>query len=269
MERAARRLTPVLLELGGKDPMIVCRDADLDRAADGAAWGGCLMTGQVCMSVERVYVEAPVAEAFTAKLVERMRALRTGAERAGGRDRLRPVHQSAADRDRRAPSRRRRRQGRARAHRRHARRRRAGAVLRADGARRRRPLDGDHARGDLRPGHAGDGGGRRRGGGAPRQRQPVRAQRQRLDARRRARHRARRAARERQRLRQRVRALRRRAGAALRRRQAERRRHPPRRRRRPAPVLRPPGAAGRAAPPPPRAGVVPLLAEARARRSSG
>lgn len=78
MERAARRLTPVLLELGGKDPMIVCADADLDRAAAGAAWGGCLMTGQVCMSVERVYVEAPVAAAFTAKLVDRMRGLRTG-----------------------------------------------------------------------------------------------------------------------------------------------------------------------------------------------
>jgi len=79
MERASRRLTPVLLELGGKDPMIVLRDADLDRAARGAAWGGCMMTGQVCMSVERVYVEAPVAEAFTARLVEHMRALRTGA----------------------------------------------------------------------------------------------------------------------------------------------------------------------------------------------
>jgi acyl-CoA reductase-like NAD-dependent aldehyde dehydrogenase len=78
MERASRRLTPVLLELGGKDPMIVCRDADLDRAAKGAAWGGCMMTGQVCMSVERVYVEAPVAEAFTQKLVATVSALRTG-----------------------------------------------------------------------------------------------------------------------------------------------------------------------------------------------
>jgi acyl-CoA reductase-like NAD-dependent aldehyde dehydrogenase len=78
MERASRRLTPVLLELGGKDPMIVLRDADLDRAANAAAWGGCMMTGQVCMSVERVYVEEPVVEEFTRKLVERMRALRVG-----------------------------------------------------------------------------------------------------------------------------------------------------------------------------------------------
>src|SRR6185503_3782620 len=79
MERASRRLTPVLLELGGKDPMIVLRDADLDRAAAAATWGGCMMTGQVCMSIERVYVEEPVAAAFTEKLVERVRALRVGA----------------------------------------------------------------------------------------------------------------------------------------------------------------------------------------------
>jgi acyl-CoA reductase-like NAD-dependent aldehyde dehydrogenase len=78
MERASRRLTPVLLELGGKDPMIVLRDADLDRAARAAAWGGCMMAGQVCMSVERVYVEEPVARSFTEKLVEQMRALRVG-----------------------------------------------------------------------------------------------------------------------------------------------------------------------------------------------
>ena len=78
MERAARRLTPVLLELGGKDPLIVLRDADLERAANAAVWGGCMMTGQVCMSVERVYVEAPVAAAFTGKVVEKARALRFG-----------------------------------------------------------------------------------------------------------------------------------------------------------------------------------------------
>ena len=78
MERAARRLTPVLLELGGKDPMIVLRDADLERAANGAVYGACLMSGQVCMSVERVYVEEPVAEEFTRRVVEKMRALRIG-----------------------------------------------------------------------------------------------------------------------------------------------------------------------------------------------
>ncbi len=83
MERASRRLTPVLLELGGKDPMIVLADADLDRAASAAAWGGCMMSGQVCMSVERVYVEAPVVEAFTQKLVAKMQALRVG---TNGRD---------------------------------------------------------------------------------------------------------------------------------------------------------------------------------------
>ena len=78
MARAAQRLTPVLLELGGKDPMIVLSDANLDRAAKAAAWGGCMMTGQVCMSVERVYVEQAVAEEFTAKLVAIMQTLRTG-----------------------------------------------------------------------------------------------------------------------------------------------------------------------------------------------
>jgi acyl-CoA reductase-like NAD-dependent aldehyde dehydrogenase len=83
MERASRRLTPVLLELGGKDPMIVLADADLDRAARAAAWGGCMMSGQVCMSVERVYVEAAVATPFLEKLVARVSALRVG---PNGRD---------------------------------------------------------------------------------------------------------------------------------------------------------------------------------------
>src|SRR5215813_3411669 len=83
MERASRRLTPVLLELGGKDPMIVLRDADLDRAARAAAWGGCMMTGQVCMSFDRVYVFLLIATSTTEKLIEQMRALRVG---PNGRD---------------------------------------------------------------------------------------------------------------------------------------------------------------------------------------
>jgi betaine-aldehyde dehydrogenase len=68
----------VLLELGGKDPMIVLRDADLERAANAAVWGGCFTTGQFCMSVERIYLEAPVAAAFTAKVVEKVGRLRVG-----------------------------------------------------------------------------------------------------------------------------------------------------------------------------------------------
>ena len=79
MQRASLRLTPTLLELGGKDPMIVLGDANLERAANAAAWGGCMMTGQVCMSVERVYVEAPVADAFTSAIVDKVRSLRSGA----------------------------------------------------------------------------------------------------------------------------------------------------------------------------------------------
>jgi len=78
MERASQRLVPVLLELGGKDPMIVLKDADLERAANAAAWGSCFMTGQVCMSIERIYVEKEVAEQFTQKLKEKIQAIRSG-----------------------------------------------------------------------------------------------------------------------------------------------------------------------------------------------
>src|SRR3954454_17663566 len=57
MQKAAETLTPVSLELGGKDPMIVLRDADLERAANSAVWNGFANGGQICISVERVYVE--------------------------------------------------------------------------------------------------------------------------------------------------------------------------------------------------------------------
>ncbi|HEY3120184.1 MAG TPA: aldehyde dehydrogenase family protein [Vicinamibacteria bacterium] len=78
MAAAAANLTPVLLELGGKDAAIVCRDADLDRAARGIVWGAFMNAGQTCASVERVYVEQSVAEAFTARVVEETRRLRMG-----------------------------------------------------------------------------------------------------------------------------------------------------------------------------------------------
>jgi acyl-CoA reductase-like NAD-dependent aldehyde dehydrogenase len=79
-ERAARRLVPVSLELGGKDPMIVLRDADVERAANAAVWGAFTNSGQVCISVERVYVEDAVVDEFTRRVVEKTRALRQGAD---------------------------------------------------------------------------------------------------------------------------------------------------------------------------------------------
>lgn len=78
MAGAARNLTPVVLELGGKDPAIICRDADVDQAARGIVWGAFVNAGQTCVSVERVYVEAGVADAFTARVVEETRRLRIG-----------------------------------------------------------------------------------------------------------------------------------------------------------------------------------------------
>ncbi|MEU8900279.1 aldehyde dehydrogenase family protein [Nocardia sp. NPDC048505] len=78
-----RTLTPHSLELGGKDPAIVLADADIDRAAAGIAYGGLFNSGQVCISVERVYVEAPVYDRFVAGLTERVRALRQGQDGRG------------------------------------------------------------------------------------------------------------------------------------------------------------------------------------------
>jgi len=80
MKRAADTLTPVSLELGGKDPLIVTRDADLERAVNATAWGGLLNTGQICISIERVYVEEPIYDEFVAKLTEKVKTLRQGAD---------------------------------------------------------------------------------------------------------------------------------------------------------------------------------------------
>ena len=74
----AERLMPYSLELGGKDPAIVLADADLERAANGIAWGGVFNAGQACISVERVYVEAPVYDEFLAKLTDKVSQLREG-----------------------------------------------------------------------------------------------------------------------------------------------------------------------------------------------
>ncbi|NWJ97463.1 MAG: aldehyde dehydrogenase family protein [Chloroflexi bacterium] len=83
MERAAKTLTPVLLELGGKDPMIVLKDANLTRAVNAALYGSLCNTGQNCIAVERIYVEEPIYEQFIAKLLKGVATLRQGIETAG------------------------------------------------------------------------------------------------------------------------------------------------------------------------------------------
>lgn len=74
------RMIPFSLELGGKDPAIVLADADVDRAVRGVAFGGLLNAGQMCTSIERVYVEAPIYDEFVAKLSDLVTGLRQGAD---------------------------------------------------------------------------------------------------------------------------------------------------------------------------------------------
>jgi acyl-CoA reductase-like NAD-dependent aldehyde dehydrogenase len=81
----AERLIPYSLELGGKDPALVLADADLERAANGIAWGGMFNSGQVCVSVERVYVEASIYDEFVAKLTDNVARLRQGKDDRGYR----------------------------------------------------------------------------------------------------------------------------------------------------------------------------------------
>src|SRR3954451_2411886 len=78
MERAAKTLTPVSLELGGKDPMIVLADAHVERTANAAVYYSMQNGGQTCISVERVYVEAPVYDDFVARVSQKVGALRQG-----------------------------------------------------------------------------------------------------------------------------------------------------------------------------------------------
>ena len=75
-EAAAKHLTPVVLELGGKDPMIVLEDADLENAARAAIWGAFCNSGQACASIERCYVQESVAEKFIDLVVKETRLLK-------------------------------------------------------------------------------------------------------------------------------------------------------------------------------------------------
>jgi acyl-CoA reductase-like NAD-dependent aldehyde dehydrogenase len=77
-QAAAARLLPVVLELGGKDPMLVLEDADVDLAASGAVWGAFVNAGQACLSVERCYVHYSLYEPFVKACVEKTGRLRVG-----------------------------------------------------------------------------------------------------------------------------------------------------------------------------------------------
>ncbi len=78
MELASQNLTNVTLELGGKDPMVVCKDADLERAARGAVWAGFMNCGQSCGSVERVYVAQEIADKFTERVADLTKTIKVG-----------------------------------------------------------------------------------------------------------------------------------------------------------------------------------------------
>ncbi|MCX2977443.1 aldehyde dehydrogenase family protein [Candidatus Marimicrobium litorale] len=77
-EACASQLIPVTLELGGNDAMIVCADADIDRAADGAWVGSCMNTGHYCCGTERIYVVKDVYDEFLRLILDKGKALRQG-----------------------------------------------------------------------------------------------------------------------------------------------------------------------------------------------
>jgi len=79
-EFCGRELIPVSLELGGKDPMIVCADADVERAAGGAVFGAMFNTGQYCSSLERCYVAESIADRFIEQVVKEVKELKLGSE---------------------------------------------------------------------------------------------------------------------------------------------------------------------------------------------
>jgi succinate-semialdehyde dehydrogenase/glutarate-semialdehyde dehydrogenase len=77
-EACGRNLIPCTLELGGKDPMIVCADADMERAVNGAVFGAFMNTGQYCCSTERVYVLDSIADEFTERVLTKVKSLKQG-----------------------------------------------------------------------------------------------------------------------------------------------------------------------------------------------
>lgn len=97
-QKSAEALKPALLELGGKAPMVVLDDADLDAAVAAAAFGAYMNQGQICMSTERLIVDASIADEFVARLGEKVRSLKAGDPREGATPLGCVVDQSAASR---------------------------------------------------------------------------------------------------------------------------------------------------------------------------
>jgi len=79
-EAAAKHLTPVVMELGGKDAALVCSDADVDFTSSGLVWGSFFNAGQTCCSIERAYVVDSVADEFTSQLLEKLDQVKQGEE---------------------------------------------------------------------------------------------------------------------------------------------------------------------------------------------
>lgn len=77
-EKAGRHLKRVALELGGNNPMIILRDADVDQAVNAAAFGGFLHQGQICMSTRRIIIEKPIAKEFIEKFVDKVSTFKVG-----------------------------------------------------------------------------------------------------------------------------------------------------------------------------------------------
>ena len=182
-QAAAERLCPVVLELGGKDAMLVLDDADLDRAVEGALWGVFTNCGQACAGIERIAVPPGLHDTFVERLAARARELRIGrgvdpdvelGPLVSEEQRARfeglvadAVEHGAHGRGRRPP----------------ARHGPPGLVLRADAPARRAARRAPRRRGALRPGSRRCPNGQRRGDGALGERLAVRARRERLDAR--------------------------------------------------------------------------------------
>ncbi len=177
---AGKRMIKVQLELGGKDPVYVCDDVDVKAAAAAVADGAFYNTGQSCCSVERIYVHESIYPQFVDAFVAEVKAFQVGdpmdeSTYIGAitrRPQLDVLRRQVADA---------RRKGAIAAGRRF-RHQAQGQLVRAHRARRCRPLDARHARGELRADHRHPGGRRRRRGDRPDERYRIRADGGRLHA---------------------------------------------------------------------------------------